>query len=37
LDSQISLVLIQDAGWTGGQHQWPDLIRSTFVNVLLPQ
>jgi hypothetical protein len=31
-DSQIRRLLIQHAGWEGGQHGWDDPIRRTFVS-----
>jgi len=31
-DSQIGKLLIQHAGWEGGQHGWDEPIRTTFVS-----
>src|SRR5260370_724269 len=35
LDSRIGLVVIQPAGWEGGQHEWRSPIRLIFVSVRL--
>ena len=33
LDSQAICIPVQDAGWVGGQHPWPELVPLIFASV----